>query len=194
MAEPTPRPLRVVVADDQTSVREGLVLLLDLLPGIDVVGSASNGRQAVEQVASPRRDPAGPVHAGAGRRRGHPPPHRGTSGRRHRGPDHLRRRRLGPGDAARRCPRLPDADRLHIARTLHSAAAGLAVLDPKVQATLLATASMPARAPHPEGRRPHPPRGGDPHADGPWHDTFVDGTRRWGGFTRGSRPRRAARH
>lgn len=37
----TGRPLRVVVADDQASVREGLSLMLDLLPDIDVVGSAA---------------------------------------------------------------------------------------------------------------------------------------------------------
>ena len=44
-AEP---PLRVIVADDQASVREGLVLLLDGLPDIEVVGAAADGEQAVE--------------------------------------------------------------------------------------------------------------------------------------------------
>ena len=34
------RPLRIVIADDQASVREGLVLLLGGLPGINVVGAA----------------------------------------------------------------------------------------------------------------------------------------------------------
>ncbi|HEY3561634.1 MAG TPA: response regulator transcription factor [Kribbella sp.] len=43
--------LRVVVADDQTVVREGLVTLLKLLPGIDVVAAASDGREAVQLVA-----------------------------------------------------------------------------------------------------------------------------------------------
>ena len=34
-----PKPARVVVADDQTVVREGIVMLLGLLPGIEVVGA-----------------------------------------------------------------------------------------------------------------------------------------------------------
>jgi len=42
---------RVVVADDQTVVRDGLVLLLGLLPGIEVVGTAGDGEQAVAAVA-----------------------------------------------------------------------------------------------------------------------------------------------
>src|ERR1700749_1421399 len=39
-------PLRIVIADDQASVRGGLVLLLGGLPGIDVVGAAADGEQA----------------------------------------------------------------------------------------------------------------------------------------------------
>ncbi|MYS89904.1 MULTISPECIES: response regulator transcription factor [Streptomyces] len=42
---------RVVVADDQTVVREGIVMLLGLLPGIEVVGSAGDGEEAVRLVA-----------------------------------------------------------------------------------------------------------------------------------------------
>ncbi|MFF7049504.1 response regulator [Streptomyces griseorubiginosus] len=42
---------RVVVADDQTVVREGIVMLLGLLPGIEVVGAAGDGEQAVQLVA-----------------------------------------------------------------------------------------------------------------------------------------------
>ncbi|MBL1093722.1 MULTISPECIES: response regulator transcription factor [Streptomyces] len=42
---------RVVVADDQTVVREGIVMLLGLLPGIEVVGSAADGEEAVQLVA-----------------------------------------------------------------------------------------------------------------------------------------------
>lgn len=42
---------RVVVADDQTVVREGLVLLLGLLPDIEVVGSAGDGAAALALVA-----------------------------------------------------------------------------------------------------------------------------------------------
>ncbi|MEU6477800.1 response regulator transcription factor [Streptomyces sp. NPDC047017] len=45
------KPARVVVADDQTVVREGIVMLLGLLPGIEVVGSAADGDEAVKLVA-----------------------------------------------------------------------------------------------------------------------------------------------
>ncbi|MFD5080087.1 response regulator [Streptomyces sp. NPDC058371] len=45
------KPARVVVADDQTVVREGIVMLLGLLPGIEVVGAAGDGDEAVALVA-----------------------------------------------------------------------------------------------------------------------------------------------
>ncbi|MEV0183594.1 response regulator transcription factor [Streptomyces sp. NPDC050625] len=45
------RPARVVVADDQTVVREGIVMLLGLLPGVEVVGAAGDGEEAVKLVA-----------------------------------------------------------------------------------------------------------------------------------------------
>ncbi|MDX3576979.1 MULTISPECIES: response regulator transcription factor [unclassified Streptomyces] len=45
------RPARVVVADDQTVVREGIVMLLGLLPGVEVVGAAGDGEEAVRLVA-----------------------------------------------------------------------------------------------------------------------------------------------
>ncbi|GGW69495.1 DNA-binding response regulator [Streptomyces lucensis JCM 4490] len=41
------KPARVVVADDQTVVREGIVMLLGLLPGVEVVGAAGDGEEAV---------------------------------------------------------------------------------------------------------------------------------------------------
>ncbi|WP_302893358.1 response regulator transcription factor [Actinomadura luzonensis] len=47
---------RVVVADDQAVVREGLVLLLGLLPGIEVVGSAADGEAALRLVERERPD------------------------------------------------------------------------------------------------------------------------------------------
>ncbi|MFF2848570.1 response regulator [Streptomyces sp. NPDC058001] len=49
--ESTGRTARVVVADDQTVVREGIVMLLGLLPGIEVVGAAGDGEEAVALVA-----------------------------------------------------------------------------------------------------------------------------------------------
>ncbi|AJC61117.1 response regulator transcription factor [Streptomyces sp. 769] len=42
------RPIRVIVADDQAAVRDGLVTILDHEPDIDVVGSAADGATAVE--------------------------------------------------------------------------------------------------------------------------------------------------
>ena len=42
--------MRVVVADDQTAVREGLVTLLETMPGFDVVGAAANGDDAIALV------------------------------------------------------------------------------------------------------------------------------------------------
>jgi DNA-binding NarL/FixJ family response regulator len=43
--------IRVVVVDDQTVVREGVVMLLGMLPGIDVVAAGSDGEEAVRLVA-----------------------------------------------------------------------------------------------------------------------------------------------
>lgn len=40
--------ISVVVADDQPLVRAGIVMLLAAEPGIDVVGEASDGRQAID--------------------------------------------------------------------------------------------------------------------------------------------------
>jgi DNA-binding NarL/FixJ family response regulator len=44
------RPIRVLVADDQTVVREGLEMLLRFSPGIEVVGLAADGEEAVRLV------------------------------------------------------------------------------------------------------------------------------------------------
>jgi DNA-binding NarL/FixJ family response regulator len=40
-------PIRVLLADDQRVVRDGLAMLLGLLPGIEVVGTAADGEEAV---------------------------------------------------------------------------------------------------------------------------------------------------
>jgi DNA-binding NarL/FixJ family response regulator len=44
-------PIRVLIADDQRVVREGLAMLLGLLPGIEVAGAASDGEQALALAA-----------------------------------------------------------------------------------------------------------------------------------------------
>jgi DNA-binding NarL/FixJ family response regulator len=46
------QPIRVLIADDQRVVREGLEMVLGLLPGIEVVGSAGDGLEAVDLAAS----------------------------------------------------------------------------------------------------------------------------------------------
>ena len=44
--------IRVLIADDQMMVREGFSVLLNAQPGIEVVGEAVDGREAVAQVAA----------------------------------------------------------------------------------------------------------------------------------------------
>lgn len=41
------QPIRVLIADDQRVVREGLALVLGLLPEVEVIGSARDGDEAV---------------------------------------------------------------------------------------------------------------------------------------------------
>ncbi|MEU8664734.1 response regulator transcription factor [Actinoplanes philippinensis] len=50
------RPLRVLVVDDQALVREGLTALLEITEGIDVLGAAADGEQALALVADHRPD------------------------------------------------------------------------------------------------------------------------------------------
>ena len=49
-------PIRIVVADDHPIVRAGIVGLLDQAPGIEVVGEAADGAEAVELAASEHPD------------------------------------------------------------------------------------------------------------------------------------------
>ncbi|MEU0831067.1 response regulator transcription factor [Streptomyces sp. NPDC005969] len=48
--------IRVLIVDDQMMVREGFLVLLGAMPGIEVVGEAVDGRQAIAQAAALRPD------------------------------------------------------------------------------------------------------------------------------------------
>src|ERR1700754_65006 len=48
--------IRVLVADDQATVRDGLVTLLELTEGVEVVGSAADGEEAGRLTAELRPD------------------------------------------------------------------------------------------------------------------------------------------
>ncbi|MFE9644015.1 response regulator [Streptomyces sp. NPDC006365] len=45
--EPTQTPVRVLVVDDQRLIRDGIASLLSIRPGIEIVGTAVDGRDAV---------------------------------------------------------------------------------------------------------------------------------------------------
>src|SRR5580704_3224521 len=142
-----PRPLRIVIADDQASVREGLVLLLGGLPDIEVVGAAADGQQALELVASHKPD--------AILLDLHMPVLDGLGATRRLAAEH-------PGVAVVVLTTYADdstvLDALH-AGALHAAAGGLTVLDPRVHAMLLQAASAPARPGDASGVAGPPPDG-----------------------------------
>jgi len=50
------RDVAVLIADDQRVVREGLAMLLKLLPGVEVVGTAADGNEAVALAEELRPD------------------------------------------------------------------------------------------------------------------------------------------
>ena len=146
-----PTPLRIVVADDQASVREGLVALLGLLPDIDVVASAANGEQAIRAVAD--------THPDAILLDLHMPVLDGIEATRRLATDYPRvaivvlttydddASVLAALQAGARSYLTKAADRAEIVQALRSAVAGLAVLDPAIHAKLLAAASShPATA------------------------------------------------
>jgi DNA-binding NarL/FixJ family response regulator len=49
-------PIRVLIADDQKVVRDRLAMLLGLLDGIEVVGTAVDGADAVRQALTAEPD------------------------------------------------------------------------------------------------------------------------------------------
>ena len=144
--------ITVVVADDQAAVREGLVLLLDLLDDVTVVGAAPDGEEAVRLVAAYRPDvvlmdlrmPRLDGVAATARIRAEQP---GTQvvvlSTYAEDADILAA--LGAGALGYLTK---DAGRVQLAQAVRAAAAGQSVLDPQVQRRLLAAASAgPGAAP-----------------------------------------------
>ena len=158
-------PLRIVVADDQASVREGLVLLLGGLPSIEVVGAAADGEQALALVAEHKPDAIlldlhMPVLDGIATTRRLTVEYPSvavviltTYADDESVLDALR--------AGAKSYLTKDADRADIASALQAAAGGLSVLDARVQAALLAAATSATSAAPAEvaSSQPAPPDG-----------------------------------
>ena len=147
-ATPAAQPLRIIVADDQASVREGLVLLLGGLPDIDVVGSAPDGEQAIALVAEHQPD--------AILLDLHMPVLDGIETTRRLTAEHPKvaivvlttyiddTSVLEALRAGARSYLTKDADRKDIAHALRAASDGLAVFDPRVHAALMNAAASPS--------------------------------------------------
>jgi two-component system NarL family response regulator len=56
MTTTSPRPIRVMIADDHILMREGIAAVLAAFDSIEVVGQAGNGQEAVEQFLRLRPD------------------------------------------------------------------------------------------------------------------------------------------
>ncbi|MEO6996884.1 MAG: response regulator transcription factor [Terracoccus sp.] len=140
----TKNTIRVVVADDQTVIREALALMLDLEDDIDVVAAAENGEVAVERVLALRPDVLltdlrMPVMDGAA----------ATAQVAEQAPETAvivlttfddETSILSALQAGARGYLTKDAGRGEIAAAIRAAAAGQSVLDPTVQARLVAAA------------------------------------------------------
>ena len=143
-AEPS-ESVTVVVADDQATIREALSAMLDLLPDIDVVASAANGQQAVDAVAAHEPDVLltdlrMPVMDGATATALVCENHPATAVvllTTYDDEESI----LSALQAGARGYLTKEAGRAEIAAAIRTAAAGQAVLDPAVQARLLAVAT-----------------------------------------------------
>ncbi|WP_229683870.1 response regulator [Nocardia camponoti] len=150
------KPLRIVVADDQASVREGIALMLNVLPDIDVVATAADGQQALDRVAEQRPDAIlldlrMPVLDGVetAARLAVEHPEVAVVILSTYADDETA---LSALRAGARSFLTKDVDRAGIVRALHSAASGMAVIDARVQDSLLAAArGVPEPATLPDG-------------------------------------------
>jgi DNA-binding NarL/FixJ family response regulator len=156
----------VVVADDQSAVREGLVLLLGTLPGIAVVGQAADGDAAVELVAAARPQvvlmdlnmPGCDGATATARITADYPGTRVVVLTTYADDESI----IGALRAGALGYLTKDATRAEIGRAIHAAAAGQAILDPSVQQALLNAA---VRAPEPPGAPPAQAGAGAPLTD-----------------------------
>jgi DNA-binding NarL/FixJ family response regulator len=146
-------PVTVVVADDQSAVREGLVLLLGTLPGITVVGQAEDGEAAVETVAATRPQvvlmdlnmPRCDGVEATRRIRAEQPATQVVVLTTYSDDESI----IGALQAGALGYLTKDATRAEIGRAVLAAAAGQAVLDPAVQQRLLSAAvRAPTAQPH----------------------------------------------
>ena len=141
-------PVTVVVADDQSAVREGLVLLLGTLPGITVAGEAADGAAAVDLVASahPRvvlmdlNMPGCDGVTATARITAEHPGTRVVVLTTYADDESI----IGALRAGALGYLTKDATRAEIGRAIQAAAAGQAVLDPGVQQRLLSAAARAA--------------------------------------------------
>ncbi|MEZ0109983.1 DNA-binding NarL/FixJ family response regulator [Catenulispora sp. EB89] len=160
---------RIVVADDQAVIREGLMMLLDMLPDIDVVGGAENGAQAIARVEELRPDAvlmdlSMPVVDG-------------VEATRHIVANHPEiavivlttmaedQLIVDALQAGARAYLTKDANKTAIARAIDAAVNGQATLDPVARERLLAAASrrtsiaspaLPQPQPQPQSQSPEP--------------------------------------
>lgn len=141
--------IRIVVADDQAAVREALATMLDLLCDVTVVGTAADGIEALDLVAE--HDPDVVLMDL------HMPGCDGVEATGLVAARHPRTKVVVLTTyaddtsvlAALRAGALgyltKESGRDQIARALHAAAAGQAILDPAVQQTLVQAANAPAQ-------------------------------------------------
>jgi DNA-binding NarL/FixJ family response regulator len=147
---PQPERLRIVIADDQTVVREGLQMVLGVIPDLEVVAAVGDGEQALAAVDEHHPDAIlldlhMPVLDGVG------------------ATERLTREHpevaivvlttyaddetiIAALKAGARGYLTKNADRREISHALHSAAAGHTILPPEVTAMLLAGAASAQRA------------------------------------------------
>ncbi len=145
--------LRVVIADDQTVVREGLQMVLEVMPDLEVVAAVADGEQALTAVAEHQPDVIlldlhMPVLDGVG----------ATERLRREHPDVAvvvlttyadDETIIAALQAGARGYLTKNADRREISQALHGAAAGHTILPPEVTAMLLAGAASAQRAKSP---------------------------------------------